>query len=358
MPSILDKIRTALKRPASTTAQLADALTDARRAAADATHSVERQVEAVAAGYLDADDKRAAARSKLADLRAEAEDAAAILAEVERRHGAALAADEDARRQAVYADAKAKADAAALALAKTYPKLAAGLVAMLKDLAEAQLAVVAANASLPDGAIPLADPEMMARGFSGFPREIVSDEDVEAWGSIERSVPLDEQFQSAIYDVGNGYGKRGHYIGGQQSMGEPAPNYRRRRFRKVTYREAVPGVHPYSLACAIRLPTVVGERMLWGSDHLVHDPALTASMMGEGQPDAVLARVAIAEPLLNARPPKPERVLKVEYPSYVEVVPFPPEQPMEQRAGKPSGTGSRFSASPFAAPGSRPGARR
>ena len=355
--SLLDRIRAALRRPTSTTSQLADALADARTANAAAIAAVENQVAAVAAGYLDPDDKRSAARSKLADLRAEAEDTAAILAEVERRHAAAIEGDEQGRRQAIYADAKAKADAAAVALAKTYPKLAGALVVMMKDLATAQQAVAAANETLPDGAVPIADPEMMARGFAGFPREIVSDEEIEAWGSIEQMVPLDEPFQSEIYGVGNGAGKRGHYDGGKQSMGEPAANYRRRRFRKVTYREAVPGIHPHPLACAIRLPTVVGDRMLWGSDHLMHDPALPAVMAGEGRPDAVLARAAEAEDLVNARPPKPERVLKVEYPSYVEVVPFSPEQPMDRVRSKPLATGSRFGASPFAAPGTRAGRR-
>ena len=340
MASILDRLRGVLKRAANSTADLGAALADARRAEADTLAALEKQTAAVAANFLDEAPKRERDRVELERVRLAASDATAIRRALEERHAAALAVDEDGRRRVVYAAAQAKANDAAVALSKTYPALAAGIVAMLKNLAEAQQAVVAANEALPEGAVPLADPEMMARGFAGFPREIVSEEEVEAWSSIESMVPLDEQFQSAIYDVGNGYGKRGHYEGGKMSMGEPAANYRRRRFRKLTVREPVPGIHPYALACAIRLPTVVGDQMLWGADHLVHDPALTASMMGEGQPDAVLARIARAEPLINARPPKPERVLKVEYPSYTEVVPFPEEQ------ARPDTTSRRADAKP------------
>lgn len=356
--SLLDKIRTALRRTVSTLPQLADALTDARKVDADARAAVERQVAAVSAGYLDDDAKRAKARATLADLRADAEDAALVLAEVERRHAAALAEDEQERRRAVYAGAKAQADAAALALAKTYPKLAAGMVAMLKELAEAQQAVAAANVDLPDGAVPLIDPEMSARAVPAELREVTSDEWIEAWGSVEATVPLADEYQAQIYDCGNGWGKRGHYEGGKQTMGEPKPNYRRRRFRKITYREASTGTYPTPLAATIRLPAARGAGMLWGNPHLMHDPALAAAMLGEGEPGNVLARIADLDAAAVARPVKAERALRVEYPEFAEVVPFPPEQPIDLARVKPPNTGSRFGASPFAKPGARAGARR
>ena len=361
MPSsIIDKLRGILRRPQNTTADLALALDDAQRAETEAVAAVQTQTDVVARGFLDDDTKRARDRTALEDLRLKATDAQAILAELVRRHAVAVAADEDAQRRVAYDAAKAQATAASADLLKVYPRATRDLVALLGRLAQAQQAVAAANEALPDGAVPIADPEMVARGFAGFPREIVSDEEVEAWGSIERSVPVDDAFQGEIYDCGEGYGKRGHYDGGAMSMGEPARNYRRRIFRKVTYREAVPGVHPYALACAIRLPTVVGDRMLWGAEHLVHDPALNASLMGEGEPSKVLARVAATEGAVTARPPKPERALVVEYLSYREAVPFPEEQvrpdTVSRRAdAKPAPV--RFGSSPYSLPGRTAGRR-
>ena len=360
MVTLIDRIRAALRRPTSTTAQLADALADARKADVEALAAVERQVAAVAAGYLDPDEKRAAARSRLADLRADAEDSSLVLAEAKRRHAAAVAADEQDRRRAVYAGAKQLADDAALELAKTYPRLAAGMIALLKDLAVAQQSVDAANADLPDGVMPLMDPEMAARGAFGLPGEVVSDEWVEAWGRVDLGVPVDESFRGEIYDCGSGCGKRvvPDHKKGSASMGDPTPNFRRRRFHKIVTREAENGDWPIPIAAALQLPAIRGSGVLWGESFPAVNSAISAVMMGQAEPGAVLARIAEIDAAAVARPVKVERPLRVEYPEYAEVVPFPAEQPMESRAGKPSGVGSRFGASPFAAPGARAGARR
>lgn len=358
MPSLIDRVRVALKRPASTTEQLAAAVADARQAHADAIAAVEKAQAVVTAGFMDAADKRQSDRDVLARAREAAEDAGLVLAEAERRHAAAVEGEEQSRRRMLYDSAKAEADAAALALSKTYPTLARGMVAMLKDLATAQQAVALVNEQLPDGAAPLVDPEMSARCAAGSPRVVVSDEWIEAWGSVEATVPLSDEYQAGIYDCGNGWGKRGAFDGGSASMGDPKPNFRRRRFRKVTYREAVPGNYPYALACAIRLPSVRGDAMLWGDDFLVHDPALSAAISGRGEPTTVLANIAQLDAAATALPVTVERAVTVEYPEFAEVVAFPPEQPMESRSSKPSGTGSRFGASPFAAPGARAGGRR
>jgi len=352
MPSILDKIRSALKRPTTTSAQLADALADALKADADARSAVERQVEAVAAGYLDDNVQRAAARSKLADLRADAEDATAVLAEVERRHAAALAVDEQGRRCALYDAAKAEADTAALALAKTYPTLARGLVAMLKDLATAQQAVALANSQLPDGALPLVDPEMAARAVPASAREIISEEDVALWSRLDMETPVDAAFQAAIYSLDkadgtpSGWGKR---------PDDHEACFRLRRFRKVTYHEPTNGDWPLPIAAALQLPAVRGKGMLWGDSHPVYTPGLSMTLIGQAEPAAVLARLAEADAAAVARPVKVERPAKVEWTWLGEAV-ATPDKPVAintMRRGQPAGTGSRFGASPFAAPGAR-----
>ncbi len=355
--SVIDRVRAALKRPSPTIPQLADALADARRADAEARAAIDKAQAVVTAGFLDAADKRQADRDALAKAREAAEDAGLVLAEVERRHAAILAADEQGRRRAVYDGAKAQADAAALALAKTYPRLAAGITAMLRDLATAQQAVAEANGQLPDGAEPIVDPELSARGVPGLPREVVSDAEIEAWGRFDLDVPVEERFQGEIYEAGAGWGKRGAYEMGSASMGEPQAAYRRRIFRKVVTKEPTNGEWPAPLAASLYLPSVRGSGALWGDSYAEHVNRMMLNDRGGADPAAVLARLADIDAAAVAKPVKAERVLRVEYPSHTDVVPLP-ERPMEQRAGQPSGTGSRFGASPFGRPGARAGGRR
>lgn len=355
--SLLDTVRAALKRPKSSTDSLSTALVDARKADAEARSAVERQVEAVAAGFLDDDAKRAAARSKLADLRADAEDTAAIMAEVERRHAAAVKADEQDRRRGLYDVAKAEADAAALALSRTYPKLAAGMVAMLKDLAKAQAAVALVNGQLPDGVAALVDPEMAARGVPGSAREIVSEEDVDLWSQLDMETPVDAAFQAGIYSLDKADGTPSGW--GRRS-GDLEPCYRLRRFRKVTYREPQNGDWPLPLAAALQLPAVRGSGMLWGDSHPVYTPGLSMTLLGQAEPGAVLARLAEVDAAASAKPSKLECPVKVEWTLLGETV-ATPDQPIAidtMRRGQPSGTGSRFGASPFSKPGARAGGRR
>lgn len=359
MASILDKLRGVLRRPTSTSAELGDALDIARQNETRALAAVEKQAAAVAAGYLDEDAKRAKDRVTLADLRGLAEDATMIRVELEKRHNTAIATDENQRRAAVYADAKAQAEAAALALTRTYPKLAGSMIAMVKDLATAQRAVALANAELPQGAAPLEDPEMAARGVPGLPREVVSDEEVELWARYDLNEPVEESFQSEIYPAGGGWGKRGHYQMGLLSTGEPQAIYRRRRFRKVVTREPTNGDYPLPLAAALQLPAVRGSGMLWGDSHPLFTPGLSLALGGGAEPDVVLARLAEVDAAATVKPVKTDRPLRVEWPEFSEVVPLPAERTTPDTVSRrDQGTGSRFAASPFARPGVRAGGRR
>ncbi len=340
--TILDTIRVALKKPKATADQLGANFDLARRAEADARAAVERQVKIVADGYLDDDATRAAARAKLADLRAAAEDAGLVLAEVERRHAAAVAADEDARRRVVYAAAREKADAATDALRKSYPKAIRDLLGMLRVLAEGQVAAAAANAALPDGAAPIADPEMAVRGIAGQPKEVVSETIVELWSRLDMMTPVDAAFQGGIYDLGEGWGRRPEDLD---------PCYRLRRFRRVEYRDSVVGNYPTPLAATIRMPHLIGGAMAWGNSHLVYDPAITAVTMGEHEPHVVLGRVAEIEAAASAKPVTAERPLKTEWTLIGDVTPLPAEQPVaDTTSRREQSRPSRFGASPFASP--------
>ena len=335
MPSIIDKVRAALKRPTPTTEQLAAALDDAHRAQAEARADVERASGVVAAGFMDAAAKRQADRDVLTKARETAEDAGLVLAEVERRHAAALAADEDTRRRWLYDAAKIEADAAALALSKTYPTLARGIVAMLADLAKAQQAVAMVNAELPAGALPLADPEFAARGVLGLPREVISEEEVTVWAYIDSFKPAPDEMQASIKGDVKGWGRH---------EGSHAPHFRRHRFLKRQVRIETRGEDPRPLASVIQLPAVLGLGFLWEL------AAGWASM----EPSDVLARVAAIDAAAVARPVKIERTVKVEWEHIAEAEAQDVEEVTPDRTRAPAPLGSRFSASVFAAPGSRP----
>ena len=348
MPSILDKLRGVLRRPTNTTAQLADALVSARQASADAVAAVEKQAAVVAANFLDTDDKRVRDRAALADLRAAAEDAVLVLAEVERRHDAAVAAEEDGRRRAIYAEAKAKVDAAATALAERYPALCNDVLAMLRQLAEAQLAAAHANEALPDGAMALPDPEVTARALGGQPREVVSDTEVELWSRVDMQTPVDAEYQDAIYALGKGWGRRPEDLD---------PCYRMRRFRRVEYRESVGPAWMIPLGAGITLPLPRGDGFLLGVPIIQGVPhTIVGSIMsGDAQPANLLARLAAADAAAPAgQSPKAvpsRRETHVEWTNLGDVEPLPVEKPRPDTTSRRDRGGNvRFGASPFAIP--------
>lgn len=350
MPSILDKLRTALRRPTSSTEQLAAALADARQAEADARHAVERQVEVVGLGYLDAAEKRAKARATLADLRADAEDAALLLAEAERQYGAAVAADADAARRVAYDDAKAKADAAAADLAKLYPRLAFDLVALLGRVAMAQQAAAAVNADLPIGFGPIADPEMVARGAADLPREVLNEREEVLWvHDWERDPirPAAPELQSQIHEVRGGWGMGPSIRGGGLSNGT-TPFFRRHRLRRREVHPAVSAQPLMPLAATLNLPALRGSQPLWEAE--MHWRTF--------DPEDVAARVAAVEEAEVAAVAPISRAVRVEWEDLGETNPQPLVMPDPSDTTKRAPPlGSRFAASPFAAPGSRPARR-
>lgn len=358
MPSLLDKVRTALRRPTPTSEQLATAVNDARRAETEALAAVDKAQAVVAAGFMDDAAKRQIDRNSLADAREAAEDATLVRAEAERRHAAAVAAEEQARRRGLYDSARAEADAAAADVAKQYPQLASSLVALLGRLAQAQQAAAIVNDQLPDGAVPLADPEMVARGSAGLPREVISDREVEAWSRLDWDQPLDEPFQSQIYPTEGGWGRRKSYDGGKSSLGEADALYRLRRFRRVEFREAVSDDLPPPLAASIYLPTMQGKAPLWGQFGGYRPNSAFIGNFYQANHEAVLGRLAEIDADAVARTVKVERPVKVEWTLLAEVVPQVWEEPIDPLKAKTSSAGSRFSASPFATPGRAAGGRR
>jgi len=342
---LIDTIRKILRASSPTVQQLGDAVAMARKAEVAARAEVSRQAKLVSDGFMDDAVKRGRDRADLASLREAAEDAVDVLAEAERRHALTLAADEKARRQVVYAGAKERADSAVAALSKSYPKACQDLVGVLKTLAEAQLAVAAANAELPIGAIPIPDPEFAVRSVPDRPREVVSEEVLELWSRADQDTPLPAEFHHEVYATAPGWGRR---------PGDLEAAFRRRRFRRLEVLEAVPGSYPVPLAVSLRLPGVRGDGFMWGSNAVDgYDYIAAAALRGEGEPGAVLGRLAAIEAAAVAKPAPVKRKVRIEWELLGDVEPLP-AGPAPSYSAEPSRRSSSNVSSlpsqPFAAP--------
>jgi hypothetical protein len=95
----------------------------------------------------------------------------------------------EAERVERYEAARRQGDEAGDALRVLYPQFAGGIVELLRAVAEAEIAVKAANGDLPRGAAPLAGVENRVRNFPGFPDEVLSETHVERWVRIGQILP-------------------------------------------------------------------------------------------------------------------------------------------------------------------------
>ena len=350
----LDSLRATLRKGGLPAAALPALVSQATDLAAASAERLRNAAAALQSNPLASAADRAKVRDAAATAHLEAEDAEALLAEAQRQHADAVLAENERDRGAAYAAARDQAAQAAKDVRETYPKLCADMLALVRRLCEAQAAVHAANANLPAGAAHLLDPEMMARGVPGQPRETVSDEEVEAWVRLDERKPVPEEFAAEIYEAGKpGWGRR---------PGDEEPCFLRARFHRVEYREEVSPVHVLPLASYLRLPAVHGDGCLHGH-HVTFgfDPALSAQVLGTDDPDKVagrLAQVNVTGPQGFTTP----RQTKVEWTmlGYVAAVPLE-EIPSDFYRSRPepiAADGRRAGASPFAPSGRAAGGRR
>lgn len=180
---MLDTIRKLLRGPkdappsAAALAAAIDALdakaTETRAALASAE---DRRADAVLAGDADA----AAIRKAVTDLAADLVDLGAARGRLAERLASARQAEAEADRQARYEAAAAKRDAAAKAVAARYPKLRTDLLSLIRQVAEADAEIAAANGSLPPGAASLAPVEAF-RDRPALAEEVVETVVTEKW---------------------------------------------------------------------------------------------------------------------------------------------------------------------------------
>lgn len=269
---------------------------EAVRAQERQASSDEDTARAARAGLLGDDAALAKNREAIRSAVERREDAALYVVEIEKRLAATLAAEEQERRLRVFTDVTAKSEAAAQKLATNYPKLAGGLIDLLRDLAEAQVAVFAANSSLPEGVAAIPDPELTARCIAGSPREVISETVAERWTRLDQDRPIDDAFAEEIYPVGDG--SRGKRVGDVDAC------YLLARFKRTEYRAAVSGSWALPIAALLRLPALKGDGLLWGFsvDGHGYDPALAAAANGIN-PAATLAQIDNQKALRPAPPP-------------------------------------------------------
>lgn len=308
------------------------ALVDARK---DVETANAERVAAEAAyrdGLLDAspaESERQLAAASAAKVKVDR--AEALVAALTQRLGHARQEQDRARRAAIHADAATKCAAIRERLPAEYRHHAGALRSLLRDLAEAEVARLAAIKEAPD--LPaILSPEDEARGALSFPEEIIARETVELWAMEGRAEPLPQEAQGRVQrhpsDPRRGilhplpvenarplYGVGGHFHCVLQ------------RFERVRYREAFSPSSSYeSLLKAVGLPAFA----LYGDAYVVPEPFRGA--------DGALAHLAA-----EMQPaPKIERPVKERFEALpdepatretFEVVPFKSSQAKAQGFG-------------------------
>lgn len=173
--------------------------------------------------------------------------AIALVSALSERLAVSQAAEVQAERRARY-DAARKAQAsAAKVLATEYPKLARGLVSVLRTIAEADALARAANEALPEGVDGLATVEGMARREPNVPERIVADETFTAWCG-PGGQRLDPEAQAVVEPAADGVS------GTWKPFGSPPVSVTLRRFRRVTSVPEAFGRSLPALASTLNLP--------------------------------------------------------------------------------------------------------
>ena len=178
------------------------------------------------------------------------------------------------------------------------------------------MAAATANADRPEGAAPIADPEEAVRSVPPLRREIVAEEEVEAWSRVDADRPVEAAFAGGIYATGAGWGKHTNDV-------ESA--YRRRRFVKRTIHGEVAGVYPLPLALSLQLPGLQSRDMLWGDSYAGGAaPGLFRAVTEPLSPHSVLAKLDELEKAMVAKPTPIKREVRIEWTALGDVHPAKP----------------------------------
>lgn len=294
--SALTTLRNLLRRHPE--AEPAEAEQDRDTAAAEvaaAEAAVAAAEAAYTAGLLEAnpadmralDDNRRAAAIRV-------DQARAFLAALETRLAEAQDREAERGKAERYAAARAQADAAADTLRDMYPQLAVALVDVLRSVAEAEVAVKAANADLPRGAAPLLPVESRVRDLPGRPEEIVSEAEVTRFCRKGVQMPggLD---QSAVSRVNGGHWFIQHTNAQNEYVAE-------RAFIEQSYLPKDPGKSADGLAARLNLPGLrAGDAPFWKPPGDTVRPEKVLLLIMEHEADRKFGDAALPEGKLETR---------------------------------------------------------
>jgi hypothetical protein len=271
----------------SSSADIAAAITKAQAELAQAEAAVAAAEEQYEANLLTADKK---ALRALLDAKTEAnidlDQARARAHRLERDHEAALEAEAESNRQAAYDRAK-ELTATARKKLGDYEKAALQIRDVLRSIAEADVAVDAANENLPAGAARL-DKAEAVRSSPNLYKETVKEEIVELWAAIgQQSVPVEHQHRVRVERVGKrirsrwseddfdeGGWEKGYYT----TDGGGTIEAVKRRFVKRTFLPDDTGHYATSLASAVSLPPAIVGGPVFFEPGSYHAPGLLAKL--------------------------------------------------------------------------------
>lgn len=184
--------------------------------------------------------------------------AAALVETLEDRFGEISANETEKARVAAYAKARKLGSDATAAILDQYPRLARQVRDLLRQIAEAELAIDAVNKDLPAGAEHLPSPEIAARGRPIQPEQILSEKIEARWVHPMTMQPVDDAQQRTITAQPDGTG----------FSSTSGLTFYRGTFRRIVFLRAVAGDWPRRFANSITMP---GLR----EDHLPEWSALT-----------------------------------------------------------------------------------
>ena len=272
--ALFSGLRAALSAKAPTVAELERAVVEAVKASQRATETA-AELRARRRAMLEASDEaRAAHKRALAEAEDAAGDAQLYLEALEDRLAEARAAAAEAARRRRYEEAAALSKAATRDLAKQYPDLARGFVALLRQLSEARRAIEAANADLPAGAELLQDPEAVVRDLPALPEQVLKETPVARW-CIEHGRML-----PAAAKVFEREGRRAKYQIPPTGEGRPTTvDVVLQRYVERTVAQRLSPVQGARLADLVLPGLVAGDPAFWRPRH---------ASFGVG-PDAILS---------------------------------------------------------------------
>lgn len=244
-----------MKNPfrAKTAADIAAEIARVEAGAHDREHAVREAETALRAAIVDGDASAIAkAETAVSEARKAVEHAAIRLEGLRERHADLKASEDLDNRRRIY-------DAAIRDNAKDRKELEALYRRMGED-AERAFAIAnkasqrtyLANASLPDGAEPLVDPDTSLRVVPGLPEEIVSERTAEVWCHLGSWRRIPEGTPVSVH-------AHNPNLGIAQRPGAPSHDVERRAFRIVRFRPAVRHEYAEPLETALRIPSLAAD---------------------------------------------------------------------------------------------------